>query len=329
MGRLAAAVTALFVGYFFSLCATSAEDATSYPSRSVTIVVPFPAGGAADIVARLVSEKLQAVWRKPVLVENIAGAAGITGTARGLKSQPDGYTITLVVGNTTTLLANLRTPSTVPYAPLSDYDPIALFTIFPNMLVMRPQIEAANLSQLTTLLRNNPRKFTFGSSGIGSSAHIAGEWFKAATKTDILHVPFTGSSQVLTALLGGHIDMSFDTLPTVLPSVQAGKLRAVGVGTFERVASVPEVPAIAEFIPGFDVASWDGFVVPKGTPFDIRTRIAGAVQEIMVDTEIADKFKSVGAIPQLKKLDDFRSFLEDDYEKWKRVVQVTGITLGN
>jgi tripartite-type tricarboxylate transporter receptor subunit TctC len=311
------------------LASPSWTQETSYPDRPVRIIVPFPAGGAADIIARLLSEKLQAAWDKPVYVENIAGAAGMTGTAQGLRSAPDGYTITIIFANSTTLLANLKDKSKLPYDPINDYDPLALVTVFPNLLAVRPQIKATNVPELIALLKANPGKFTYASTGFGGSPHIAGEWFKEATKTNILHVPYTGSAPALTALMGGHVDMMFDTLPSILPLVQAGRLRAIGVGTPNRVAALPDVPAIAETIPGFDVAAWDGFAVPKGTPVGIQKKIAAAMLKAMEDPVIVDKFNRIGAVPNLKGPDEFRAFIKADYEKWQRVITATGISLKN
>jgi tripartite-type tricarboxylate transporter receptor subunit TctC len=302
-----------------------AQGAASFPEHTVRMIVAFPAGGATDIVARLVAEKLQAAWGKPVVVENIGGATGMTGTAQGVKAAPDGYTITSVVGTTTTLLASLR--SKIPYDALNDYEPLALVTVFPNILVVRPGVEAKTIPELIDLLKKNPGKYTFASTGAGSSVHIAGEWFKLATKTEMLHVPYVGSSPALPALLGGHVDMMFDTMPSILPQVQQGALRGLGVGTLTRVAVVPDLPAIAEFIPGFDVASWEGFVVPKGTPADIQKKIADAILEAMKDPAIAEKMNRVGAVPVVKGPEEFRAHMKADYEKWQRVTKETGIKL--
>ena len=302
-----------------------AQGAASFPDRTVRMIVAFPPGGATDIVARLVAEKLQAAWGKPVVVENLAGATGMTGTAQGVKAAPDGYTITSVVGTTTTLLASLR--SKILYDPLNDYEALALVTVFPNILVVRPGIEAKTVPELIDLLKKNPGKYTFASTGAGSSVHIAGEWFKLATKTDILHIPYTGSSPAIPAMVGGHVDMMFDTMPSVLPLTQQGQLRALGVGTLTRVAVAPDIPAIAETIPGFDVASWEGFVVPKGTPADIQKKIADTILEAMKDPAIAEKMNRVGAVPVVKGPDDFRAFMQADYDKWQRVTKETGIKL--
>jgi len=302
-----------------------AQTAATYPDRPVRMIVGFPAGGATDIVARIIAEKLAAAWGKPVVVENFAGAAGMTGTAQGLKAAADGYTITSIVGTTTTLLANLR--SKIPYDPLNDYEPLALVTVFPNMLVVRNEIPAKTVQELIDLLKANPGKYTFASTGFGSSVHIAGEWFKKATGADMLHVPFTGSSAALPALLGGHVDMEFDTMPTVLPPVQSGQLRALGVGTLTRVPAAPDIPAIAETIPGFDVASWEGFVVPKGTPADIQKKIADAIIEAMKDPTVVERFNAVGALPVVKGPDEFKAFMKADYEKWQRVTKETGIKI--
>jgi tripartite-type tricarboxylate transporter receptor subunit TctC len=216
----------------------------SYPEKTVRIVVPFPAGGATDIIARLIGERLTGVWGKPVVIENIAGAAGATATAQTAKAAADGYTLLTATGTTTTLLPHLR--SNLGYDTLRDFDAVSLVCSFPNMLVVRPELPARTLAELLALVRANPGKHTYASSGFGGSPHIAAEWFKLLTKTDILHVPFTGSGPAQPALLGGHVDMMFDTMPTVWPQVQAGKLRALAVTSAERVPFVPDLPSIAE-----------------------------------------------------------------------------------
>ena len=226
--------------------------------------MPFPAGGATDILARLVAERLSGAFGRAVVVENISGAAGATGTAAAAKAAADGHTLLMGTGTTTTLLPHLR--SDLPYDPQRDLAAVTLIASFPNLLVVRPAIPAKDVTSLIALVRAAPGKFSYASSGFGASPHLSAEWFKRLTKTEILHVPYTGSGPALPALLGGHVDMMFDTLPSVLPLVQEGKLRALGVTTAERVPFLPDLPAIAETLPEFDVTSWLGIMVPVGVP---------------------------------------------------------------
>ena len=271
-----------FFALVFCLLADLAPPApaqTIYPEKTVRLIVPFPAGGATDILARLVAERMSGAWGKPVVVENVSGAAGATGTALAAKAAPDGYTLLTGTGTTTTLLPHLR--SDLPYDPLRDLAAVTLLCSFPNLLVVRPEVPARSVNELIALVRANPGKYSYASSGFGASPHLSAEWFKLITKTDILHVPFTGSAPALTSLLGGHVDMMFDTLPSVLPLVQEGKLRALAVTTAERVPFMPDMPSISETLPDYDVVSWLGIMVPSGTPVDVRSKIGGAILALL------------------------------------------------
>ena len=327
MSRFRAFLLVAFAFLFSSFCAEARAQAT-YPEKSVRLIVPFPAGGATDILARLVAERLAGAFGKPVVVENVSGAAGATGTAQAAKAAPDGYTLLTAVATTTTLLPHLRRD--LPYDPLRDFDAVTLVASFPNLLVVRPALPATDVRQLIDLLRANPGKYSYASSGFGASPHLSAEWFKLITKTDVLHVPFTGSAPALPALLGGHVDLMFDTLPSVLPLVQEGKLRALGVTTAERVPFLPNIPAIAETLPDFDVTSWLGVVVPAGTPADIRARIAAPLAEFIRDLAVVARLRDVGAVAAKPNTpEEFAAWMRKDHDKWGRVVRETGIKLGN
>jgi tripartite-type tricarboxylate transporter receptor subunit TctC len=313
---------------FCALAGAEARAQATYPEKSVRLIVPFPAGGATDILARLIAERLAGAIGKPVVVENVSGAAGATGTAQGAKALPDGYTLLTAVATTTTLLPHLRRD--LPYDPLRDFDAVTLVASFPNLLVVRPEVPATDVRQLIDLLRANPGKYSYASSGFGASPHLSAEWFKLITKTDVLHVPFTGSAPALPALLGGHVDLMFDTLPSVLPLVQEGKLRALGVTTAERVPFLPNIPAIAETLPDFDVTSWLGVVVPAGTPAEIRARIAAPLAEFIREPAVVARLRDVGAVAAKPNTpEEFAAWIRKDHDKWGRVVRETGIKLGN
>ena len=311
-----------------SLASAEARAQTSYPEKSVRLIVPFPAGGATDILARLIAERLAGAFGKPVVVENVSGAAGATGTAQAARAAPDGYTLLTAVATTTTLLPHLRRD--LPYDPLRDFDAVTLVASFPNLLVVRPAVPATDVRQLIDLLRASPGKLSYASSGFGASPHLSAEWFKLITKTDVLHVPFTGSAPALPALLGGHVDLMFDTLPSVLPLVQEGKLRALGVTTAERVPFLPNIPAIAETLPDFDVTSWLGIVVPAGTPAEIRARIAAPLAEFIREPAVVARLRDVGAVAARPNTpEEFAAWMRKDHDKWGRVVRETGIKLAN
>jgi tripartite-type tricarboxylate transporter receptor subunit TctC len=319
-----AAILACTVGIF----APRAQAQTAYPEKTVRLVVSFPAGGATDIIARLIAERMSNDWHKPVVVENISGAAGATGTAQAAKSPPDGYTLLMGTGTTTTLLPHLR--PNLPYSPMRDLSAVTLICSFPNMLVVRPGVPAHTVQELIDLVRANPGKYSYASSGYGASPHLSAEWFKLITKTDILHVPFTGSAPAQPALLGGHVDMMFDTMPTVWPLVQEGKLRALGVTTAQRVPFAPDVPAIAETLPDYDVTSWLGIMVPAGTPADIKAKIAAPILAFIQDQAMVQKLVTLGAVAAKPNTpEDFTATLKRDYDKWGRVIRDTGIKLNN
>jgi tripartite-type tricarboxylate transporter receptor subunit TctC len=305
-----------------------ARAQATYPEKTVRLIVPFPAGGATDILGRLIAERLSGALGKPVVVENMSGAAGATGTAAAAKAPPDGYTLLTGVATTTTLLPHLRRD--LPYDPLRDFEAVTLIASFPNLLVVRPAVAATDVRQLIDLLRANPGKYSYASSGFGASPHLSAEWFKLLTKTDILHVPFTGSAPALTALLGGHVDLMFDTLPSVLPLASEGKLRPLGVTTAERVPFLPNIPAIAETLPDFDVTSWLGVVAPAGTPAEIRARISAPLKEFIREPMMVQRLRELGAVAAKPNTpEEFTAWIRRDYEKWGHLVRETGIKLGN
>jgi len=305
----------------------TAAQITAYPEKLVRLMVPFPAGGATDIVARLIAERLSGLWSQPIVIENIGGAAGAIATAQAAKAAPDGYSLLVATGTTMTLLPHLR--RSLSFDPLRDFEAISLICTFPNILVVRPDLPVNDLTDLLALVRASPGKYSYASSGYGGSPHIAAEWFKLISKTDILHIPFTGSAPALPALLGGHVDMMFDTLPTVWPLVQQGKLHALGVTMSTRMSFLPHLPAIAETFPGYDVTSWLGIVVPAATPRAITAKLSVSILHVMRDPEVLRRLNDIGTVGTSSTPDEFSAFIRQDFEKWRRVIAQTGITLNN
>jgi tripartite-type tricarboxylate transporter receptor subunit TctC len=308
-----------------SACLAATGRAQTYPDRTVRIISPYPAGGSVDAVGRIVGEKMQEIWGEPVIIEDIVGAAGMTGTRQGAKAEPDGYTMTAIVSTTTTLLANVR--SDIPYDPIKDFEPLVLFGTFPNILVVRPGLGVKTIPELIALLRASPGKYTYASTGYGATSHIAAEWFKLETKTDILHVPFTGSAAALPALLGDHVDMMFDVVATMWPQVESGKLIALGVGSLSRLSFAPNVPTIAETLPGFEVSSWIGVALPSGTPPEIMQKSSEVILQAMKDPDVIERMRALGAIADVKNPEEFRAFMKADYEKWQRVIKANSIKI--
>src|SRR5215475_13783014 len=216
--------------------ARAQTDATPFPDHTVRIIVPFPAGGATDIIARALAERMSASWKQPVVIENVAGATGAIGAAQAARAPRDGYTLVAGVGTTTAILKTLK--PNLAFDPIDDFVPISLITVFPNILVVRTDFPATSVKELIEVAKANPGKFTYASSGFGGSPHLAAELFKLTTGTDIVHLPFTGSAPAITALLGGHVDLIFDTIPSIWPNVQSGQLRALGVAALRRTPAV-------------------------------------------------------------------------------------------
>ena len=303
--------------------ALAQNAAAAFPERAVRVIVPFPAGGATDIVARALAERMAASWKQPVIIENVSGATGAIGTAQAARAPRDGYTLVTGVGTTTAILKALK-PNLV-FDPINDFAAISLITAFPNVLVVRGDFPAANVAELIAVVKANPGKFTYASSGFGGSLHLAAELFKLTTRTDIVHVPYAGSAPAITALLGGHVDLIFDTIPSIWPSVQAGKLRALAVAGAQRSAVAPELPAIAEILPGFDVTSWEGILAPAGTPPAVISKIADEIKRVVAEPQFAQGLLKLGAVATSNTPEEFAAFIQADYAKWQRVVKEAGI----
>jgi tripartite-type tricarboxylate transporter receptor subunit TctC len=314
-------LSAMTLGGGIALCQT----ASSYPERTVRLVVPFPAGGAVDVVARAFAEQLSAQWKQPVVIENVAGASGGIAAAQVARAPNDGYTLLAAVGTNTSILKALKPK--LAFDPINDFAPISLIATFPNLLVVRPGIAATNVSELIALARAAPGKLTFASSGYGSSLHLAGEMFKLMSKTDLLHVPFTGSAPATTALLGGHVDMVFDTMPSNWSAVQAGALRAIGVASKQSAPGLEKIASISDALPGFDVTTWEGIVSPAGTPPAIVNQIAAAIARVAQDPAFANRMLDIGAVVASSTPAEFAAFIQNDCAKWQRVVSEAGLKI--
>jgi tripartite-type tricarboxylate transporter receptor subunit TctC len=304
--------------------AARAEDAAArYPDKLVRLIVPFPAGGAVDVVARAVAARLGEAWKQPVIVDNKPGASGAIATAELVRAPKDGYTLMTGVGTNTSILKVLRPQ--LPFDPIKDLAPVSLIATFPNILVVRADLPVKNVAELVALAKASPGKYTFASSGYGSPLHLAGELFKIVTGADLLHVPFTGSAPATAALLGGHVDMSFDTMPSVWSSVQAGKLRALGTASLQRTPAAPDLPAISETFPGYGVTAWQGVFAPAGTDSAIVARIAADIRRIVEDPAFAKSMLELGAVMVADTPAAFATFVADDYDKWKKVIGDAGL----
>jgi tripartite-type tricarboxylate transporter receptor subunit TctC len=312
-------LSALTLGGEVALCQT----ASSYPERAVRLVVPFSAGGAVDVVARALAEQLSAEWKQPVIVENVVGASGAIAAAQVARAPNDGYVLMTAVGTNTSILKVLRPK--LAFDPVNDFTPISLFVTFPNLLVVRPGVPASNVTELIALARAEPDKLTFASSGYGSALHLAGEMFKLMSKTGLLHVPFAGSAPATTALLGGHVDMVFDTMPSNWSAVQAGTLRAIGVASKQRAPGLEKIASISDTLPGYDVTAWEGVVAPARTPSAIVDKVAVAIHRVTQDPSFSKRMLDIGAVVASSTPADFSAFIRSDYAKWQTVVSEAGL----
>ena len=296
-----------------------------YPDRPVTIIVPFAAGGNTDAFARLVGEKLDVAMDQRFVVDNKAGAGGNLGVGQLARAEPDGYT--LGMGTVSTHAINPTLYKNLPYDPATAFAPISLFVTLPNVLAVNPSIEASTVPELIELLKANPDKYTFASSGVGTSTHLAGELFMAKTGTKMSHVPYKSSGQVMLDVVAGHVDMAFDNIPTVAQQASAGKVKALAVTSLDRAPLLPDVPPMAEFLPGFEATSWHGLFAPAGTPPEIVDKLSSEIQKIMHDPEMQAKFQGMGAKPIGSTPEEFAQFITVERDKWATVIKDANITI--
>jgi len=301
----------------------SVAFAQAWPSKPIKWVVPFAPGGTTDILARTVGEKLGAALGQPVIVENRPGAGGGVGADFVAKSPPDGYT--LVGGTISTHAINASLYKSLPYDPVRDFVPITLIARLPNLLVINPNVPAKNVAELVALMKANPGKYTFASSGNGTSQHLSGELFKSIAGVDMQHVPYKGSPPALQDVVGGQVTMTFDNITTALPLAKAGNLRALAVTTAQRSAVAPEIPTMAEAgLAGYEIGSWQGVFAPAGTPPEIVRRLNTEIVRILKSPEIHDKLIALGAEPVGNSVDEFTAMVKSEVVKWGDVVKRSG-----
>ena len=301
----------------------SAQGAATYPTKPIKIVVPFPPAGATDILARAIGAELQKAFGQTVFIENKAGAGGNPGADMVAKSPPDGYT--LVMATVGTHGINMSLYSKMPYDAVKDFEPITLVAGVPNLLVVHPSVAAKNVAELTALAKAQPGKLNVASSGNGTSIHMAAELYKLMAGVDILHVPYKGSSFALTDLLGGQVQLMFDNMPSALPHVKAGKLRALAVTSPKRSSALPDIPTMdEEGLKGFDATSWFGLLAPAGTPKDIIAKLNAAAVKALATPEMRERLASQGAEAVGNTPEQFGAFIKAEIEKWAKIVKASG-----
>jgi tripartite-type tricarboxylate transporter receptor subunit TctC len=308
----------------YILCAFAAlpAGAQSYPSRAVHIIVPFAAGGPADIYARFVGQRLQEALGQPFVVEDRPGGGSVVGTDAVAKSAPDGYTL-LMMSNTHTVNESLI--SNKPFQLLRDFVPVAPVNYSDLLLVVHPSVPVRTLKEFIALAKSKPHVLNYASSGPGTPYHMAGELFKAMAGLDIVHVPYKGSSGARTDVLGGQVQMMFDAITTMAPNVRAGKLRALGTTGKVRSSAMPEVPTVAEAgVPGYEATIWLGIMAPTGTPRPVVERLNAEVRKIVNSPEVRETWARQGAAPMSMSTEEFGQYLRDDIAKWAHIVKISG-----
>jgi tripartite-type tricarboxylate transporter receptor subunit TctC len=262
---------------------------------------------------------------QPFIVENRAGAGGNLGAAAVAKAAPDGYTF--LVGTVSTHAINPFIYTKLPYDTVKDFQPVSLIARLPNILVVHPSLPANNVQELIAYLKANPDKMSYGSSGVGTSIHLAAELFKIKTGTTMTHVPFRSSGDIMNNLTGGHINLAFDNITLAWPQVKAGNLRALAVSSTERSAIAPDVPTVADTIPGFEATSWHGVFAPAGTPKAIVDKMAAEMKRILELPDVKDKLFEIGAVASPMTPEDFAKFIDGERAKWADVVKAAGVKM--
>lgn len=308
-----------------TLCATLAH-AQNYPSKPVRIVVPYPAGGTTDIIARLAAAQLTERLKQPFVVENRAGASGAIGSVAVAQSAPDGYT--LVMGTASSHGINSAVQKSLPYDAVKDFAPVTVVASTPNIIVVHPSVPAKTLNELLALAKAQPGKINFGSTSSGGSPHMSAELLKMMAGVDMAHVPYKGAAPMLTDLIGGQIQVGFDNLPSTIGFVRSGKVRALAVTTPNRWPDAPDIPSVAESgVPGYEVSGWFGLLAPAGTPKVVLETLQLAIAQAVEQPEVAKQLRSLGAEPVANKSEDFARDIAADVEKWRKVVQATGVKI--
>jgi len=304
--------------------AVQAQD--TFPTKPITIIVPFPAGGTTDILARVVGQYMRDDLGQAVVVDNRAGAGGNIGGQLVARAKPDGYTI--FMGTVGTHAINQSLYKKMSFDPIKDFAPLSRVAMVPNLLVAHPSQPYKDVKEMIAYAKANPGKVTFGSSGSGSSIHLSGELFKQMAGVDMLHVPYRGSAPAVTDLLGGQIAVMFDNLPSAIAQVKSGKLRALAVTTAKRSPALPDVPTIAEGgVPGYEATSWFGLLAPANTPAPVVAKLNASILKALADPEVKKKMEEQGAEPLGEKPEQFAEFIQSETAKWGGVVKQSGATV--
>lgn len=296
-----------------------------FPVRQITLVIPFAAGGSTDVVGRIVADKMGAALGQQVIVQNVGGAGGSLGAAQVAKADPDGYTILMATVATHAL--NPLILKQKPYDPVADFAPISLLVLVPNVLAVNPELPVNSVQELIDLAKKEPGTLAYASSGNGTPLHLSGELFKSMAGVDITHIPYKGSGPALTDVLGNQVPIIFDNLPSASGHIASGKLRALGVTTAERAPSFPDVPAIAETLPGYETYTWNALFAPAGTPPEVVAALNKAALTAMADPAVAERMKEFSASIVASTPEALAEHVKAETAKWEPVVRDANVSL--
>ncbi|RXH06309.1 Bug family tripartite tricarboxylate transporter substrate binding protein [Bradyrhizobium vignae] len=311
----------LFLGLF--LLPPSLASAQNFPAKPIKLIVPFPAGGPNDIIARVIGRRMSELSGQPVLIDNRGGQGGVLGTDAVSKAPPDGYTIAISSAGALAISPSIEK---VAYDTQADLTPVTLVATVPEMLVVATNVPAKDIGELIALAKAQPGKLNFASSGPGSLPHLAGELFKLTAKIDVVHVPYRGAAPAVNDLLGQQVQMTFLDLPVLLPQVKAGALKPIAVGSAERAPTAPDVPTLSEAgLPDLRVENWYGMVAPKGTPREIVAALHALATKAMADPAVKEKLAAQGATLIGDEPEHFRGFIADETSKWAKVIKDAGV----
>ena len=324
MSRLLVSWLASVIATVGLLSVGPAAAQATYPNRPVRLIVPFPPGGATDIVGRAVAEHLQTALGQPFVVDNRAGASGNIGMGEASRAAADGYT--LVLGAPQTLTINPQLFRNLPFDPVQAFAPIVVVASVPNVLVVTNKLPVKSAQELVSYAKARPGKLNYGSSSIGGTPHLSSELFKSMTDTFIVHVPYRGSAPALQDLIGGQIDMMFDNLPAALPQIRAGTIRALAVTTLKRSPAMPDLPTLDESgVKGFDSQGWFALLAPAGTPQAVLDRINAEVNNALTSKAFRDRLEKAGAEPVGGSIDDFKKRIASETVRWAKVIKFANI----
>jgi tripartite-type tricarboxylate transporter receptor subunit TctC len=297
--------------------------AQDFPTKPIKLIVPFPAGGPNDIIARVVGQRMSELTKQPVVIDNRGGQAGVLGTDAVAKSNPDGYTIGIVSASALVISPSMEK---VPYDASKDFAPVTLVVTVPEMLVVASNVPANNMAELVALAKAQPGKLNFASAGLGGLPHLAGELFKLTAKIDVVHVPYRGAAPAINDLLGQQVQMTFLDLPVILPHIKAGALRPIALGARERAPTAPDVPTTAEVgMPDLLIENWYGMIAPAGTPPAIVAAINRIATQALADSGVKEKLADQGLTVAGDTPEHFREFIGSETAKWAKVIRDAGL----